>query len=86
MEEIPSSLILNWDHTGLKYVPVSSWTMAKEGAKKVSVAGKDDKRQIAGVFTVTFDGQFLPPQLIYQGTRVLQQHVYPVPNFQLTGM
>ena len=26
MEEIPPPLILNWDHTGLKYVPVSSWT------------------------------------------------------------
>ena len=34
MEEIPSSLILNWDHTGLKYVPVSSWTMAPKGSKK----------------------------------------------------
>ena len=30
MEEIPSSLILNWDHTGLKYVPVSTWTMAQK--------------------------------------------------------
>ena len=49
MEEIPPSLILNWDHTGLKYVPVSSWTMAKEGAKKVSIAGIEDKRQITGV-------------------------------------
>ena len=57
MEEIPSSLILNWDlyHHG-------------QGAKKVSIAGQDDKRQITGVFTVTLDGQFLPPQLIYQGT------------------
>ena len=44
MEKIPSPLILNWDHTGLKYVPVSSWTMAKEGAKKVSIAGIEDKR------------------------------------------
>ena len=68
MEEIPSSMILNWDHTGLKYVPVSSWTMAKQGSKKVSIAGIDDKRQITGVFTITLDGQFLPPQLIYQGT------------------
>ena len=42
--------------------------MAKEGAKKISIAGQDDKRQITGVFTVTLDGQFLPPQLIYQGT------------------
>ena len=68
MEEIPSSMILNWDHTGLKYVPVSSWTMAKQGSKKVSIAGIDDKRQITGVFAITLDGQFLPPQLIYQGT------------------
>ena len=28
MEDIPLLLILNWDHTGLKYVPISSWTMA----------------------------------------------------------
>ena len=68
MEEIPSSMILNWDHTGLKYVPVSSWTMATQGSKKVSIAGIDDKRQITGVFTITLDGQFLPPQLVYQGT------------------
>lgn len=28
MEEIPT---LNWDHTGLHYIPVSNWTMAEEG-------------------------------------------------------
>ena len=38
MEEIPEPLILNWDHTTLKYVTVSCWTMAKQGAKKVSIA------------------------------------------------
>ena len=65
MEEIPSSMILNWDHTGPKYVPMSSWTTAKQGSKKVSIA---DKRQITGVFTITQDGQFLPLQLMYQGT------------------
>ena len=27
MEEIPDSLIINWDQTGLNYVPVSQWTM-----------------------------------------------------------
>jgi len=42
--------------------------MAKQGSKKVSIAGIDDKRQITGVFTITLDGKFLPPQLIYQGT------------------
>ncbi len=35
MEEIPDDLIINWDHTGLNYVPVSKWTMAKEGSKRV---------------------------------------------------
>ena len=41
MEEIPFSMILNWDHTGLKHIPVSSW---KQESKKVSIAGIDDKR------------------------------------------
>lgn len=44
-EEVPPCLI-NWDHTALKYVPVGSWTMAKEGSKTVPLAGFDDKRQI----------------------------------------
>ena len=42
--------------------------MAAQGAKKVSIAGIDDKHQITGVFTVTLDGRFLPVQLIYQGS------------------
>ena len=61
-------LILNWDHTALKYVPVLCWTMAEQGAKIVSIAGIDDKCQISAVFTVTLDGQFLPVQLIYLGS------------------
>ena len=68
MEEIPELFILNLDHTALKYVPVSCWTMAEQGVKKVSIAGIDDKRQITAVFTVTLDGQFLPVHLIYQGS------------------
>ena len=67
MEEIPPALILNWDHTSLKYVPVSSWTMAKEGSKQMEISGIDDKRQITALFTVSLDGSFLPIQLIYCG-------------------
>ena len=67
MEEVPQALIVNWDHTGLKYVLVSSWTMAKEGSKRVEISGIDDKRQITAVFAVTLDGSFLPIQLIYYG-------------------
>jgi len=45
---------------------VSSWTIAKEGSKKVPVDGLEDKRQITAVFGVTIEGHFLPLQLIYQ--------------------
>ena len=62
MEEIPPALIINWDHTGLKYVPVSSWMMAKEGSKRVEISGIGDKHQITAVFAVTLD---VPIQLIY---------------------
>ena len=35
MDEVPLELVVNWDQTGLKYVPVSEWTMAEEGSKRV---------------------------------------------------
>ena len=50
MEEGPP---VNWDFTRLKYVPVSAWTMAKEGLKQVDISGIDDKSQITTVFAVT---------------------------------
>ena len=50
MEEIPSALILNWDHTALKYVPVSVGLWQNK-VQKVSIAGIDDKHQITGVFS-----------------------------------
>jgi len=34
IEEIPTYLIINWDHTALKYVPVGSWTMARKGSER----------------------------------------------------
>ena len=67
MMEIPPELVINWNHTGIKIVPVSSWTMEKKGAKRVDIAGVDDKRQITAVFAATAVGDFLPVQLIYQG-------------------
>ena len=29
LEEIPDDLVVNWDQTGIHYVPVSDWTMEK---------------------------------------------------------
>ena len=51
----------------MHYVPVSSWTMAKEGSKRVEICGIDDKRQITAVFACSMTGDFLPIQLIYAG-------------------
>lgn len=65
--EIPHDLIINWDQTGINYVPVGSWTMEKEGSKRVEIVAIDDKRQITAVFAGSLTGDFLPPQLIYTG-------------------
>ena len=67
MDQIPSELIVNFDQTGISYVPASSYTMEKEGATRVEVTGKDDKRQITLVLAGSVSGEFLPPQVIYEG-------------------
>ena len=67
MEEIPPDLILNWDQTGIKIVPCSTWTMDRQGAKRVEMIGANDKRQITAVLCGTLMGDFLPVQVIYKG-------------------
>lgn len=67
MEEIPPELVLNWDQTGIKLVPSSSWTMERQGKKRVEMVGVNDKRQITALFCGTMLGDFLPVQLIYKG-------------------
>ena len=68
IEEIPAGLIINWDQTGINYVPTNSWTMEKEGQKRVEIVAADDRRQITAVFAGSLTGHFLPPQLIYKGS------------------
>uniref|UniRef100_A0A1X7UUQ0 DDE-1 domain-containing protein n=1 Tax=Amphimedon queenslandica TaxID=400682 RepID=A0A1X7UUQ0_AMPQE len=67
MEEIPDELIINWDQTGINYVPMSQWTMAEKGSKRVQIVGLNDKRQITALFGGSLPGDFLPIQLVYQG-------------------
>ena len=43
LANIPRDLILNWDQTALKIVPVNSWTMEKKGSKRVELIAIDDK-------------------------------------------
>ena len=79
MDKIPPSLVINWDQTAIQYVPISSWTMEQEGAKRVKITGKDDKRQITAVLACTMSGDVLLPQLVYQGKtpRCLPQVEFP---------
>ena len=67
MEEIPAELILNWDQTGIKIVPSSTWTMERQGSKRVEAVGINDKRLITAVFCGSLVGDFLPIQVIYKG-------------------
>ena len=67
MEGIPNQLVLNWDHTGINYIPVSSWTMAKEGTKRIEIGGLGDKRQLTLVLAGSLSGNILPFQVIYTG-------------------
>ena len=64
---IPKDLVINWDQTAVKYVPVSNWTQEVKGTKRVPIAGIDDKRQITATLTVTATGDMLPVQVIYGG-------------------
>ena len=84
MEDIPDELVVNWDQTGIKYVPVSQWTMEQKGAKRVEVHGVDDKRQITAVFGGSLTGDFLPVLLVYeeQHQGVIQAQLI----FQLIGL
>lgn len=85
MEDIPFDLIINWDQTGIHYVPVGSWTMEKEGSKRVEIVGVDDKHQITAAFAGSLTGDFLLPQSIYKGTtqRCLPTIQFP-PDWHIT--
>ena len=62
IEMEPNELVINWDPTGINYVPVSNWTMATEGSKRIEVTGLGDKRELTAVFAASLAGNFLPPQ------------------------
>ena len=81
LRNIPDSLIINLDQTGVKLVPTGDWTMAAEGSKRVEVAGLGDKRQITATFTASLDGTFLPMQiLLYQGKTERSHPKHPFPD------
>ena len=77
-KHIPPELVINFDQTGVKIVPVSNWTLAAQGTKQIDVIGIDDKREITMLLGMTLSGEMLPPQVIYQG---LTDKCHPVFKF-----
>ena len=62
VHNIPDSLVINLDQTGLNLVPSGDWTMAQKGSKRIDLAALGDKRQITAAFAATLSGQHLPDQ------------------------
>ena len=63
--EVPMSLIINRDKTGVNLVLVSEWMMEDKGSKRVKIAGLHDKHQMTLVLAGCVTGHLFPPQLIY---------------------
>ena len=61
--EVPPNLVIKWDQTGIKYIPVLNWTFKAKGSKHVEIRGVDDKRQITALLAGTLIGMFLPPSI-----------------------
>ena len=66
--QIPPSMAINLDQTGVKIIPVSDWTLEVQGSKQVDLVALDDKREITGLLPITLSGKLLSPQIIYKGT------------------
>lgn len=60
LKEILLELVVNFDHTGIKYIPTSFWTFEKEGSKRVEIIGKGDKHQNTVLLGCSMSGNILP--------------------------
>ena len=68
IHNIPQSLAVNTDQTGIHLMPTGgSRTWEEKNSKFVRVCGVDDKRQINVAASSAANGQVLPFQVIFQG-------------------
>ena len=84
MNDISSSLVINCDQRAIHLVPVSSWTMSREGEKSIPIASLDDKREITVVLAATLTGEYT--YLLKFSTRVKRKCVIQQLTFHLSGM
>jgi hypothetical protein len=68
MHNIPPSLVVNTDETGIHLVPTGGTrTWEEKNSKYVKVHGVDDKRHNTVAASSAANGQILPFQVIFQG-------------------
>ena len=61
---------MNMDQTNVYYRQTAKTTINRRGARTVNMrAGANDSKRCTAAFTVTASGCFLPPFVVYQGTR-----------------
>ena len=56
---IPLELVINFNQTGVKIVPVAKWTLDTKGMKQVDVIGLKDKREITMFLAGTASGHMV---------------------------
>ena len=78
MNEVHPLIIFNWDQTAIQFVLTGQWIMHRSKEKVIPIAKSDDKRQITAVLAVTMTGEYLFPQVIYQGKTL---HCHPKVSF-----
>ena len=66
-DNVPPSMVVNFDQMGTKIVPISNWTMEIQGTKQIDMIGFDDKRELTVLLAVSLSGVLLPLQVIYAG-------------------
>ena len=64
---IPPSLLINFDKTPIKCLPVVNQKLSRKGSKHVAIKGLSFKKPITATFEIIFSLKFLPMQLIYGG-------------------
>lgn len=72
---IPLSIVMTFDQTPLKYVPVASQTLSQKVLKHVCIYGETYKKTITATFDITYINKFFPMQLIYGG-KTQRSHQY----------
>ena len=67
------SMIVNFDQTRTKMIPVLDWTLEEPGTKQIDIICLDDKREITVLLAVSLTGELLYPQIYSGKTRTIDE-------------